>query len=130
MKPRLTICTIILSAMIMTAFLTMSYVTIANAERVSSLGRSDFPARVKAIGFPSGNEISPSSSLTWGKWSVSFKGQLPIAKYSYVPDLPQYVIEGLRCSNSVVGTTNCALTGTMNREVCMLNPGGGASVPH
>jgi len=101
-------------------FLPASYVTTVGAERLSSLGRSDFPARVKAIGFSSGGVINSSSGQCWGKWCVYFKDQLPIATLVDHPAAAGFgfLVEPLMCSNRVIGQSDCKMFGKLAGRPC------------
>ncbi len=70
----------------------------------ASLGPADFPTRVNAIVFPSGNRIDSSSGVCWGKWCVGFGSERPEAHLTNVIN-----IWPLECENSVVGVKECTI---------------------
>ena len=76
------------------------------------LPQSQFPARVQAVVFESGNTLDRQHGVSWGNWTVSFGRSSPIASLpndsgniynSYI------IIDSLSCSNPVSGAVECQL---------------------
>lgn len=80
------------------------------------LRTSDLPARVKAIvGLPA--TIDLQNCATWGRWTVCFGGQSPIATYRRGQQFPLIDIGPLRCNNPVVEDLQCSMTLTIGGPV-------------
>jgi len=71
------------------------------------LNQSNFPARVEAVIFPSGNAIDQTHSVSWGKTTVGLGSDLPIAEYSSPGVFSVIDIRNLSCRNDVYGTIKC-----------------------
>lgn len=79
-----------------------------------SFGSADFPAYVESVTFANGNSLSATSSLVWGKWTVSFPiGEKPTAREAemvgQVYRRGNFSISGLKASNSVSGIVSCTM---------------------
>ncbi|MEE9597712.1 MAG: hypothetical protein V3V96_13130 [Acidiferrobacterales bacterium] len=83
----------------------------------TSLGSADFPARVNAIVFPSGNRIDSSSGVCWGKWCANFGPERPEAHLTNIIN-----VWPLECENPVVGLKECYITLVMEEpRTCNLH---------
>ena len=72
---------------------------------------SRFPARVRSITFEGGKyAIEQGRRSCWGAWCVEFGAGSPIATYNWDPDIWNIHIRNLRCTNSVVGESECSMT--------------------
>jgi hypothetical protein len=73
-----------------------------------SFQNSQFPSFVQEIEFPQGAKLNPGSRVSFGSWTVSFKGaSLPIMvgyNGSFI-----YTIHGLTAHNDVVGDFPCMI---------------------
>ena len=73
--------------------------------------KSDFPAKVRSVSFK--YTLDATHTITFGKWTVAFSSEPPIAKVSDCAGCePGYLaisISGLVCSNEIEGTPPCNL---------------------
>ena len=74
------------------------------------LTSADLPARVDSIVFASGNTLTRSESLSWGRWNVALTDKTN-AYFGQVgdPSLKVIGINSLLCSNEVSGKANCIM---------------------
>jgi len=78
------------------------------AEDWRSMGRADFPSYVAAVVFPGGQQLTAGNSVTWGKWTASFKNGKAIAAWFGKPS-GERVMVYLTCENPVFGSMPCML---------------------
>ncbi len=80
----------------------------------TSMGPADAPARVAAITFGTGNEISRQRETCWGAWCVGFVPTGAIITDARACSGPGFraclKIEGLSCRNAVAGRVPCYMT--------------------
>lgn len=72
--------------------------------------RALWPARLRALTFPSGHVLDAHRSLQYGSWSVAFGASPPVVeRASSVPDdgTGGLWIRGLKCTNPVAGEQQC-----------------------
>jgi hypothetical protein len=94
------------------------------AEITDFTNASNFPAKVQAIHF--NNTIDPTNSTTWGAWTVSFGSALPVATMNAWAGGGAITMQGLRCTNAVVGSTSCSVlmwfgTGEPDEGACRID---------
>ena len=75
------------------------------------LGQSDFPVRVEAVVFPSGNTIGAGRSVCWSQWCAYSESKTAIATWATFagPGTQAVDIENLACKNDVLGTRSCSI---------------------
>ncbi len=86
------------------------------------LPQSDFPAKVQAVVFESGNTLDRQHGVNWGNWTVSFGSSSPIAQRKHFPASSFLMIEirNLRCSNPVSGTEDCNMLLNFENHGCVV----------
>ena len=84
------------------------------------LPQSQFPARVQAVVFESGNTLDRQHGVSWGNWTVSFGSSFPVAEKRRTPGFTIQMIEilNLRCSNPISGTENCSIRIYLEHHGC------------
>ena len=77
-----------------------------------NLSGLDFPARVRAINFSSGNVLDRGHSITWGRWTAKLKPQGSVAEYRIQgPPIDNTAIDiPLFCKNPVKGEKICMMS--------------------
>jgi hypothetical protein len=96
-----------------------SWAAPAGAADWRNMSVSQFPAQVRSISFDGGHVLDRNRSLTWGAWTVGFGPQAPVATGASFPDgsLSVIAIEKLKCTNRVVGESECKMTLWLPRNV-------------
>ena len=84
--------------------------------------KANYPAKVTAVKFDTGWNITQTTSVRWGSWDVAFGSAVPVASYQEGYGNERVTIKGLQCTNSVAGSIPCQLalghSDQYNRDVC------------
>lgn len=84
--------------------------------------KANYPAKVTAVKFDTGYNITQAASARWGSWDVAFGAALPVAVFAEGYGNERVTITGLQCTNSVAGSIPCQLalghSDQYNRDIC------------
>ena len=82
----------------------------AATDLTQGLRETNFPVRVEAITFSSGNTIGGGRAVCWGQWCAHFESETAVATWRQNAGSAQAVdIENLACKNDVLGTRPCTI---------------------
>jgi hypothetical protein len=84
--------------------------------------KANYPAKVTAVKFDTGYNITRQTAARWGSWDVAFGSALPTAMFTEGYGNERVTITGLQCTNSVAGSIPCQLAlghaDKYNRDIC------------
>lgn len=95
-------------------FATVALMPSSYAQNWASYPSSAFPAKVRAVVFPSGT-LTPTNTMKWGQWTVAFTERTgafsSIQETPGIPGGPEHFVDirALQCQNNVIGEVPCRM---------------------